>query len=213
MKYLFLPTFALLVSIVFPFAQHHQIGATHEALLPSWGSESFSLISDANAQEQEQDQALEPDAEELNPKLNSEAQTGEMTFERMAELILQLDEQAKREGNLVEFTFAGRTIVLIAAPQANRMRLVSGITEAQSLTDDQILATLVSNYHLALDARYAIGNGVLFSVFVHPLAELDESQLLSGIRQVASLASTFGTTYSSGELSFGVGQQEERVDI
>jgi len=131
-----------------------------------------------------------------------------MNVERIIQLILDLDGDAKIDGNAVEFTFAERTLVMVAAPQANRMRIISGVIEAQELSDEQLLATLVSNYHLALDARYAVGNGVLFSTYVHPLAELNEELLLSAIRQVASLAETFGSTYTSGELSFGVARPQ-----
>jgi len=94
------------------------------------------------------------------------------------------------------------------------MRLVSPVIEASNMSEQQIIASLVSNYHLALDARYAIGSGVLFSTYIHPLAELTESQLISAVRQVATLSKTFGTTYTSGELSFGVqAEEEERIEI
>ena len=135
-----------------------------------------------------------------------------MNVERIRQLIGDLDENAKVNGNTIEFTFAGRALTMIAAPQANRMRIVSGIVDAQELSPEQLLLTLVSNYHLALDARYAVGSGILFSTYVHPLEELNEELLLSGIRQVANLAETFGTTYTSGELSFGV-IQAEREEI
>lgn len=156
-------------------------------------------------------QPTPPITEQVTPQQDSNdfsASTKPMNVERIRQLILDLDADAKVDGNVIEFTFAGRTLVMIAAPPANRMRLVSGVIEAQELSDDQLLSVLVSNYHLALDARYAVGNGVLFSVYVHPLAQLNEDLLLSGIRQVASLAETFGTTYTSGELSFGVAQPE-----
>ena len=174
---------------------------------------SIALLASANVYAQDQQPRVEPRAESNPPNIEQEippapepdfvAPLKPMTVERIRQLILDLDDDAKVDGNVVEFTFANRTVVMIAAPQANRMRLVSGVIEAQQLSDDQLLSVLVSNYHLALDARYAVGNGVLFSVYVHPLAQLDEELLLSGIRQVATLAETFGTTYTSGELSFG----------
>ena len=179
---------------------------------------SIALLASANAYAQDQQPRVEPRAESNPPNIEQEipqapepdfvAPLKPMTVERIRQLILDLDDDAKVDGNVVEFTFANRTVVMIAAPQANRMRLVSGVIEAQQLSDDQLLSVLVSNYHLALDARYAVGNGVLFSVYVHPLAQLDEELLLSGIRQVATLAETFGTTYTSGELSFGRSEPE-----
>lgn len=211
MKYLVLPTLALLVSASAPFFDPESSllnvkSHAANAQLSRVAAQALSVIDSAQAQTDGQSD------DEPAPSVGPDPRP-QMSVDRITELIVQLDDEAKVDGNVVEFTFAGRTIVMVAAPDANRMRLVSGIVEAQAMSEDQILATLVSNYHLALDARYAIGNGVLFSVYVHPLAELNESLLLSGIRQVANLAATFGSSYSSGEMSFGVQQQQDRVDI
>ncbi|NJL83304.1 MAG: hypothetical protein HC890_10765, partial [Chloroflexaceae bacterium] len=59
---------------------------------------------------------------------------------------------------------------------------------------------------LTLDARYAVSNGVVFAAFVHPLSTLDERDFLSALRQVSQLVRNFGTSYSSGALSFGPGE-------
>ena len=103
---------------------------------------------------------------------------------------------------------------MISDTAANRMRLASAVVNASDMSDEQIISSLVSNYHLALDARYAIGNGVLFSTYIHPMAELTKTQLLSAIRQVSTLNKTFGTSYTSGELSFAVQPPpEERIEL
>lgn len=60
-----------------------------------------------------------------------------------------------------------------------------------------------ANFHSALDARYAVSDGVLYSAFIHPLASLTERDLISGIGQTRQLALTFGRKYSSGALHFG----------
>ena len=140
----------------------------------------------------------------------------EMTQAKMANIIKQLVETTEGPDNNLNFVFNGVSIAMVSDSGANRMRLVSPVTEAEKLTDEQIRLSLVSNFHLALDARYAIGSGVLFSTYIHPLAELTEEQLISAVRQVATLNNTFGTSYTSGELSFGAQaqeQEEERVDI
>ena len=62
---------------------------------------------------------------------------------------------------------------------------------------------LVANFHAALDARYAVTDGTVVAVYVHPLASLQANELRSALRQVANLAANFGTSYSSGELGFG----------
>jgi len=37
-----------------------------------------------------------------------------------------------------------------------------------------------ANFDSALDARYAIAKGKLWSAFIHPLSELNEEQFFSG---------------------------------
>ncbi|NBD34278.1 MAG: hypothetical protein GVY17_15245 [Cyanobacteria bacterium] len=55
----------------------------------------------------------------------------------------------------------------------------------------------------ALDARYATNQeGVVVAVFLHPLTSLQQPDFRSALNQVASLATTFGRDYSSGELYF-----------
>jgi hypothetical protein len=60
-----------------------------------------------------------------------------------------------------------------------------------------------SNFHKALDARYAESNDILYSAFIHPLSALSETELIKALDQVATLALTFGTSYTSGELTYG----------
>ena len=62
-----------------------------------------------------------------------------------------------------------------------------------------------ANFDTALDARYAIANGLVWGTFIHPLDSLTTRDFASGILQTKSLADTFGTTFSSGALSYGGG--------
>jgi hypothetical protein len=62
-----------------------------------------------------------------------------------------------------------------------------------------------ANFDTALDARYAIAQGRIWGVFIHPLAELEREQLISGIAQTVNLARTYGTLYSGGAIVFGGG--------
>jgi len=85
----------------------------------------------------------------------------------------------------------------------DRMRIVAAITEVSKMTPDQRDRIMSANFHSALDARYAVRDGVLFSAFIHPLSPLSKEEVASAVSQVAELAKTFGTTYSSGALTFG----------
>ncbi|MEM9462013.1 MAG: hypothetical protein AAGF11_48085 [Myxococcota bacterium] len=86
----------------------------------------------------------------------------------------------------------------------DRMRIIAPIAELEEINDEIRDACLEANFHTALDARYATSDGVLYAAFIHPLSPLDAEQAESAIRQVASLVETFGTTFSSGALVFGV---------
>lgn len=102
-----------------------------------------------------------------------------------------------------QFQLQGRSIVVVANEQHNRMRIITPITQVQELSSDQLVKMMVANYHSALDARYAINQqGVVVAVFLHPLTSLQQQDFRSALNQVANLAETFGTDYSSGELYF-----------
>lgn len=159
-----------------------------------------------------QSQPEAPPAPDTPPSESQNHQV--MTQARMVSIIKNLVDNTEGPDNNLSFIYEGVSIAMVSDNNANRMRLLAPVIGANEMSEQQIIASLVSNFHLALDARYAIGNGVLFSTYIHPLAELTEAQLLSAVRQVASLNKTFGTTYTSGELSFGVPvPEEEHIDI
>ncbi len=137
-----------------------------------------------------------------------------MTLARLTAIIENVGKNVEvNENGSITFTYDDAQLLAVVAEQANRMRIIAPVIAASDITENQMAAMLVSNYHLALDARYAVGDGVLYSAYVHPLRELTTNQVRSAIRQVATLRNTFGTSYSSGEMSFGIQQQQERTDI
>ena len=97
----------------------------------------------------------------------------------------------------------GRALMLLTDETHDRMRIITPVIEASNMTAEQVGAILVANFHTALDARYAVHDGVLYAAFIHPLSPLSGGELTSALKQVATLAANFGTSYSSGELVFG----------
>ncbi len=102
-----------------------------------------------------------------------------------------------------EFQFQGVRLTCLAQQDADRMRIITPITRLKDVTPKQLFRAMEANFHSALDARYATARGLLFSAFIHPLGALDEKALQSAIYQVASLAVTFGSEYTSGVMRFG----------
>ena len=70
---------------------------------------------------------------------------------------------------------------------------------------------LQANFDTALDARYSIAKNIVWSLYLHPLGSLDDAQFLAAIGQVVNLATSFGTTYSSGALTFGGGDSNDLI--
>ncbi len=93
-------------------------------------------------------------------------------------------------------------MALISDVNHDRMRIIAPITKYSAITLDQVKKTMESNFHQALDARYAESNDILYSAFIHPMSPLSEIELIKALDQVATLALTFGTSYTSGELSY-----------
>jgi len=135
-----------------------------------------------------------------------------MSGERLAELIGHLDPAAVTESNSVQFSIGERTHFAVWDSAANRMRLMSPVAEVGMLSEALMFRMLQANYDSALDARYATAQGVVWSVFIHPLSSLDEEFLISAIRQVHIAAETFGSTFSSGELIYGGGDSQEQLE-
>lgn len=97
--------------------------------------------------------------------------------------------------------------MIVLTDQTNdRMRIIAPIVEVSKLDEDLLLDCLTANFHSALDVKYAISEGLLWSVYVHPLSPLTEMEIESAIKQVYAAAATFGTTFSSTPLLFGGNQ-------
>jgi len=132
-----------------------------------------------------------------------------MTAERLGELILNVDEEARLEDTTWLFVVAGLEAAVIYDEAANRMRIVIPIGPADDLPNEELVRILQANYDTALDARYAIANGQLWGTFIHPLSELSDDQFLTGLGQTANVVLSYGTSYSSGMFIFGGGDSAE----
>jgi hypothetical protein len=97
----------------------------------------------------------------------------------------------------------GFNIYLISDPANDRMRIMAPIAVIEGLDPRVFSVLLNANFHNTLDARYAISEGAIYAIYLHPISSLTPEQIRSGLSQVVSLAKTFGTSFSSGGLHFG----------
>jgi hypothetical protein len=97
---------------------------------------------------------------------------------------------------------------VITDEKADRMRIIVPVAEVERIDQARLLRLMQANFDSALDARYSVAKGVLWSAFIHPLSELSDRQFLDGLAQTVNLAATYGSTYTSGALIFGGGDSQ-----
>lgn len=123
-----------------------------------------------------------------------------MTISKLEMILQEEGRDVNVQENVWQFTLEGRELVVLVNEENDRLRIIAPIISVNQLTGQQVQNILIANYHTALDARYAITDSTLVSVFVHPFRSLQENDLRSALYQVSRLATNFGTTYSSGDL-------------
>ncbi len=102
-----------------------------------------------------------------------------------------------------EFVYQEFFVLVITDENHNRLRIISPITPEKKLSSKTLRTCMAANFDRALDARYAISKDYLWSAFIHPLKELTDGQFIDALNQVVSLATNYGTTYTSSGLLFG----------
>lgn len=131
------------------------------------------------------------------------ANAQEMDFKTIKLLIAKEATVVKESNHVVEYDFKGLPLILITDENANRMRIMAGVVEQSKLKEEDLLTLMEANFDRALDAKYALSNGVLWSVFAHPLKELQKDQLIDALYQVRNLVATYGSSYQSTNLQYG----------
>ena len=182
------------------------IGILSVATALAWGdlkepTSTFKQSSASNTIQFQPIQSAEP----------PEQSEGATTIQDLEEILKDEAEELEVQGGQLAFRYDNRTMVILTSETHDRMRLISPITSEDTLTDEQRKELLAANFSSALDGRYAVSNGIVFAVFLHPLSTLDESEFRSALRQVSSLVANYGGSYSSGEIQFGA-QEEDPIE-
>jgi hypothetical protein len=125
-----------------------------------------------------------------------------MTVDKMIAIIERNNLDYEHKNNTINIEINGYRMIIVYDLKADRMRIISPIVKVSDLKEGQMQQALDANFHTALDARYAISDGVVWSVFVHPLSDLSEKLFQSALEQTLVAAATFGKEYSSGAFSF-----------
>jgi hypothetical protein len=125
-----------------------------------------------------------------------------MNADKIKSILKENKIEYKQNNNVITFEIQGYSFTIIYDVKADRMRIVCPIVKVDDITKDHISQAMEANFHTALDARYAISNDIVWSVFIHPLSDLSEKLFQSALEQTLYAAATFGKQYSSGALNF-----------
>lgn len=131
----------------------------------------------------------------------------------LEKIIIEHSTSHSGKGGVVEFEFLDINLAVISDKSHDRMRIITPITRYSDMTTGQIDAVMLANFHSALDARYAVSDGLLYSVFIHPMSSLNEGAIVDAMNQVANLALSFGSAYSSGKLLYGESSEEDGITL
>ena len=139
--------------------------------------------------------------------LSAQAQEAEphMTLPRMAEIVLALDPDAQISGPGFSLVIDDIPVLIVTDVRANRMRAMVPIRSADTMSPEEMQRVMQANFDSALDARYAVAQGQLWGVYLHPFKELERDQFISGVAQTVNVAKSYGSLYSSGAGQFGRG--------
>ena len=152
----------------------------------------------------------------ITSPLQAQETSPNMTPDRLLDILLALDPETRPSGNGVELTIEDVPVLVIVDPLADRMRAMVPIRAVDGMTPEDLERVMQANFDTALDARYAVANGRLWGVYIHPLSPLRRDQLISGLGQTVNLALTYGGLFTGGALSFGGGDsvplQRELID-
>lgn len=147
-------------------------------------------------------------AEQATPAPQDKA----MTNERLRSLIGTLATQIKGQPGYWRFSVGNHAVSVITDEERDRMRIIVPVADINDLSEEQVLRLMQANFDSALDARYAVAKGVVWSAFIHPLSELSDRQFIDGLAQTVNLAATYGGSYSSGALIFRGGDSQDEQD-
>ncbi len=104
------------------------------------------------------------------------------------------------------------TLYVFADEHHDRVRIMVPVAEIGPRDVELLMVALSANFDRALEAKYAMKDGILWATFLHRLSWVTEEELDDAIDQVLTLAQNTGTTFTSTELVFGGGGLEDHVD-
>jgi len=141
--------------------------------------------------------------------ISAQATPEKMTNKKLQQILTMESTKIVGQPGNWRAVYKGIPVIVITDTAANRMRIIAPILDEKKLPSTELKRLLEANFDTALDAKYALYRGVLWSTFVHPLGNLTTDEFKDALKQVYNLLRTYGTTYSSTNFVFGQEKKEE----
>jgi hypothetical protein len=125
-----------------------------------------------------------------------------MNLTKLGKILDEVSDSIQSNRSQWNFKIKDVFFICIADSIHNRMRIISPISDSDMLDEKLKESALIANFHTALDIKYAISDNILWAVFIHPLKELTQQQVIDAISQTYYGNINFGTTFSSTSLVF-----------
>ena len=126
----------------------------------------------------------------------------DMDNPQLEKVILSMSDSLSGSPGQWRFKIGEMWLMCITDESFNRMRIITPIIEVNKMESGEMQKCMSANFHSALDVKYCIAEGLLWSAFIHPLKELTPHQIKDAIKQVYTASATFGTTFNSTDLIF-----------
>ncbi|WP_339730778.1 hypothetical protein [uncultured Gimesia sp.] len=126
-----------------------------------------------------------------------------LNTQSISELIEEVSTLLETGAGCWKVEYKKRVLFLVVDEIHDRVRIMTPILKEEDLDEDDLWEVMEANFDRSLDARYAIGDEVLWSLFLHPLTDLSRPLFLDGLDQVVTLANNFGGSYCSSDIIFG----------
>ncbi|MBT8220229.1 MAG: YbjN domain-containing protein [Bacteroidia bacterium] len=126
----------------------------------------------------------------------------DMDNPQLEKVLLSMSDSLSGSPGQWRFKIGEMWLMCITDESFNRMRIITPIIEVGKMESGEMEKCMSANFHSALDVKYCIAEGLLWSAYIHPLKELTPDQIKDAIKQVYTASMTFGTTYNSTDLVF-----------
>lgn len=126
-----------------------------------------------------------------------------MTPHQIEENLRLRFDDLKSTGERFQTRCGEHDLIVVADGESDRLRImvpVAAIDRDDAMTFRRLLE---ANFSSALDARYAIFNGVLWTLYLAPLSSLTTHQVDCAVTQVIELARSTGSAYTANPALIG----------